>query len=605
MRVFRSRQPLGVEDPPAFSRSVTNMSTADSVRLIPLGGLGEVGMNCLVVEQGERLLIVDCGTTFPGDDYGIDVVHPDFRWLRENWGRVDGVFLTHGHEDHIGGLPHLFANGELPIWGPPHALKLVRRRFTDLGLDLRESMLHTVLPGQIVRAGEFEVEPIRVAHSIIEATALCINTAAGRIIHSGDFKFDPEPSDGEPTNEARLRELGDAGVELLLSDSTNVESKGSAGSEAEVAAALDEIIARAPRRVFVSLFASNIQRLISLGRIAQRRGRRLCLLGRSLQLHVEVARELGHLDWPHNLVLPVERARTYPKDELLLLATGTQGEPAAATARLAFGSHRSIDIDPGDTMVFSSRVIPGCERAVGEVMAALWRRGAVVESGKTSRVHTSGHANRDEQRHMLELVRPRCFIPVHGTRHHLQRHAELAQLAGVRSTLVIENGQTAVLAPGHLRLGETVHSGRTHVGYGGTVVPDDVLERRHDLGRSGVLSVGLVQDPSGKLCNAPRLQSVGLPDLERNAALAELAEQLQRDWQVLQRDSERPIPASATSRVPQSGPRLLPAAPRFVSVQSAALEQQIERYVQRWADEHFGLRPLVLVHVLDNAQARG
>jgi ribonuclease J len=586
------------------------MSTAEPVRLFPLGGLGEVGMNCLVLEQQGRLLVVDCGTSFPGDDYGIDVVHPDFRWLAQNWSRVDGVFLTHGHEDHIGGLPHLFARGTLPIWGPAHALKLVRRRFADWGIELPERDLHVVRPRQRVLAGVFDVEPIRVSHSIVEATALCFTTPAGRIVHSGDFKFDPQPSDGEPTDEERLRELGDAGVELLLSDSTNVDSKGSAGSEADVAAALDEIIARAPRRVFVALFASNIQRLISLGRIAQRRGRKLCLLGRSLSTHIEVARELGHLDWPHNLLLPAERARTYPKDELLLLTTGTQGEPAAAAARLAYGTHRAIDVDPGDTFIFSSRVIPGCERPAGEVMAQLWRRGALVQSSHSAGVHTSGHANRDEQRQMLDLLRPRCFIPVHGTRHHLQRHAELAQLAGVKSTLVIENGQSAVLDAGRLRIGEMVAAGRVHVAYGGTIVPDDILERRHDLGRSGVVSVGLVQDGKGRLCVAPRLQAVGLPDMERSSALAELSDHLQRDWQVLQRDSERPASSVSSQRAPQSGQfreqpqRFLPAQPRFVTLQSAALEQQVERYVQRWADEHFGLRPLVLVHVLDNTALR-
>jgi ribonuclease J len=580
------------------------MSIAETVRLIPLGGLGEVGMNCLVLEQNDRLLIVDCGTNFPGDDYGIDVVHPDFRWLLDNWSRVDGVFLTHGHEDHIGGLPHLLARGPLPIWGPPHALRLVRRRFADLGLELLESNLHVVLPGQRVMAGVFDVEPIRVSHSIVEATALCFTTPAGRIVHSGDFKFDPKPSDGEPTDETRLRELGDLGVELLLSDSTNVDSRGTAGSEADVAAALDAIVAKAPKRVFVALFASNIQRLISVGRIAQKRGRRLCLLGRSLATHVEVARELGYLDWPHNLILSPERARTYPKDELLLLATGTQGEPAAAMARLAYGTHRSIDVDQGDTVVFSSRIIPGCERPVTDVMAHLWRRGAIVESNYTAPVHTSGHANRDEQRHLLELVRPKHFIPVHGTRHHLQRHAELARDTGVKSPLVIENGQTAVLEEGFLRLGAPVQSGRVHVGYGGTVVPDDVLERRHDLGRSGVVSVGLVQDGLGRLCNKPCLQSVGLPDLERAVALSELSERLQRDWQILQRDSERPAAQQSQAvRTPLPGPRFVPSAPRFVSLQSAALQQQVERYVQRWADEQFGLRPLVLVHILDSRSA--
>jgi ribonuclease J len=489
------------------------------------------------------------------------------------------------------------ARGPLPLWGPRHALELARRRLAEAAPEIDSSAWQEVRPGQQVAAGSFKVEPIRVSHSIVEATALCIESEAGRVVHSGDFKFDPAPPDGEPTNEARLAELGDAGVELLLSDSTNVDTEGSSGSEADVARALDELVRDAKRRVFVALFASNVQRLISIGQIARKRGRRICLLGRSLATHVEVARTLGYLDWPESMLLPPERARTYPKDEILILATGTQGEPAAAMSRLAQGSHRTIDVDPGDTVIFSSRVIPGCDRPVAELVGQLWRRGALVETHRTSKVHTSGHANRDDQRHLIKLLRPKNFIPVHGTRHHLQRHAELALSAGAGSALVIENGQTAVLDRGQLRRGADVPAGYVNVACGGTVLDGECLARRRDLGRCGVLSVGLLRDRRGELCGPPRLQALGLASLERPLALRELEDLLVQNWHVLQRDSERP-PQSAASR--PSSQRFNGLAPRFVGVQQQALEIQVERCVQRWADERFGLRPLVLVHLLDN-----
>jgi ribonuclease J len=283
------------------------MSSADSLRMIPLGGLGEVGMNCMALEHDGQLLVIDCGTSFPSEDHGVDVVHPDLSWLFRNWARVVGVFLTHGHEDHIGALPYLLKGRTAPIYGPRHALKLVQRRFTEHGLDI-SGELHVVECGTRTALGPFVVEPIRVSHSIVEATALAISCAAGTVVHSGDFKFDERPSDGEPTDETRLLELGEAGVDLLLSDSTNVDSSGVSASEADVADSLDAIVRDAPKRVFVALFASNVQRLISLGNIAQRRGRRICLLGRSLSVHGEVASELGHLRWPPELLLPPDRA---------------------------------------------------------------------------------------------------------------------------------------------------------------------------------------------------------------------------------------------------------------------------------------------------------
>ncbi len=581
------------------------MSSADTLRVIPLGGLGEVGMNCMALEHDGQLLVIDCGTSFPGEDHGVDVLHADLSWLTDNWSRVCGVFLTHGHEDHIGALPFLLKGRPLQVFGPRHALRLVQRRFSEQGTDI-STYLRPVKCGERIAVGPFEVEPIRVSHSIVEATALAISCAAGRVVHSGDFKFDERPSDGEPTDEQRLLELGVAGVDLLLSDSTNVDSVGTSASEADVADALDSIVKDAPRRVFVALFASNVQRLISLGRIAQRRGRRLCLLGRSLALHVEVATELGYLDWPHDLILPPERAKTYPKDQLLVLATGTQAEPGAAMSRLARGDHRFVDVEADDTVVFSSRIIPGCDRQVVDMMCALMRRGARVESRWTSLVHASGHAHRGEQRRLIELLTPRCFVPVHGTLHHLSRHAALARQCGVPEVLAVENGQTVVLENGTLRRGQDVPVGRIHVAIGGHEMPPEALDRRRDLARCGVLSVAVVCDHKGRLACPPTIQALGLPRLERREALAQLADYLTQNWGSLRSSSSAPPTRNGSSpdgdlSSPRSGrgyrDRTSALGLRFVSVQTEALPVLVERSVQRWVDAGFGLRPLVAVHI--------
>ncbi len=583
------------------------MGQPAQLRVIPLGGLGEVGMNCMALEVEHELLIIDCGTNFPGDDYGVDVVHPDFAWLHANWERVRGIFLTHGHEDHIGGLPYLLRERSVPLYGPAHALQLVARRFAEHGLEEQPSDFREANTRRVYRLGPFEVEPIRVSHSIVEATALSITTEAGRVVHSGDFKFDDNPSDGQPTDVERLRLLGDEGVDLLLSDSTNVDAPGTSGSEGDVAEALDEVIKSASRRVFVALFASNVHRLISLGQIAQRRGRRLCLLGRSLVSHVEVARKLGYLDWPPELLLPAERVRSYPKDEVLVLATGTQAEPAAAMARLARGEHRFAEVEQGDTVVFSSRIIPGCDRAVVDMMGQLMRRGAVVHSRWTDPVHASGHAHRDEQARMIELLRPRCFVPVHGTLHHLRRHAELATSLGVPHVTVIENGQSVILSEAGLRSGADVPSGLVHVGLGGKEMPVEVIERRRDLGRSGVVSVGILCARGGKLCHAPRLQAMGLPFLDDEAIVGELIDELVAAWRTLHQAAAAPGRVrhnggngrTTSSAGPRASDRAWAYGARFVSVQSGALELQVERYVQRWADARYGLRPIVAVHILE------
>src|SRR3954463_3316797 len=317
------RPPTG---PPSVHVSSSLTTTAGRIRIVPLGGLGEIGMNCFALEQADGIVIVDCGAAFADDDVGIDVWHPDFTWLLEQRERIHGLFLTHGHEDHVGALPYLLSELDLPVWGPPHALEIAKRRlaehqFSSAELDLREARA-----GQEYQVGPFAIEPVRVAHSIVEASALHFRTAAGNVLHTGDFNFDPDPPDGEPTNEARLTELGDQGISLLLSDSTNIDVPVRSGSERGVGHALEELVQAAPARVVIAMFASNIQRLILLGEIAQRSGRKLCLLGRSLETQAAIARQIGRLSWPSDLVVASDQASSVPRERLLVLAGGTQAE---------------------------------------------------------------------------------------------------------------------------------------------------------------------------------------------------------------------------------------------------------------------------------------
>ncbi len=504
----------------------TVSSTGESsraIRLVPLGGLGEIGMNCLAIEQDERILVVDCGAAFPHVDLGVDLLHPDFQWLLDRADDVAGLVVTHGHEDHVGGVPFLLRELDVPVLGPPHALAVVRRRLEEYAIDLDDVELSPTRVGETRQIGPFRVEPIRVSHSVVEATALAIETAAGVVVHTGDFNLDLDPPDGGATDEARLGELGDAGVALLLSDSTNVDLAARPGSERGVGRRLEQLVTAAEQRVIVVMFASNVQRLRMVGEIAQRTGRKLCLLGRSLVQQAEIATAAGHLSWPSDLRVSPEQAADVPRPELLVLAGGSQAEPASAVARLARGAHPHLAVERGDTVVFSSRVIPGHELAVHELVCDLLRLGARVHDRHTDPdVHTSGHAGRSEQRRMIELVRPRCFVPIHGTLHHLLRHAELARECGVREVAVVEDGTVLRLdANGLAREGSVPH-GEVYVAIGGEVLDAATLARREELARGGVAVVALAVDAGRRVLAGPVLLAPGVPgidpDVERAVA---------------------------------------------------------------------------------------
>ncbi len=472
-------------------------------------------MNCFALEQEDGILVVDCGTSFPQNDIGIDVLHPDFSWLREQQARIVGLFLTHAHEDHIGAVPYLLRELELPIWGPPHALALVKHRLLEHGVEPDEVELHEAVAGSNYSVGPFEVEPVRVSHSIVEASALSIGTRHGIVFHTGDFNLDPDPPDGEPTDVQRLRAIGERGVHLLLSDSTNIDVEERAGSEREVGEALHAVVRAAPQRVVIAMFASNVQRLLLLGQIARATERTICLLGRSLNTHVEVARRIGRLDWPSDLTIAPEQLASQRRDRVLVLAGGTQGEAGSAMRRLASGAHQHLRLEVDDTVIHSARVIPGNERTTHDMFCDLLRQGVRLHTRRSDPgVHTSGHAGRSEQAQMIRWLRPRAFVPVHGTLHHLRAHEGLAKSLGVRETLVVENGTPVELTEASMRRGAPVQHGKVSIAYGGEMLDAETARKRMELGRFGVVTVSFVLGPGGQCVEGPRVASRGVPAVD-------------------------------------------------------------------------------------------
>lgn len=502
-------------------------------RLLPLGGLGEIGMNCMAIEIGTTgtgpIVIVDCGVAFPTSPHGIELIHPDFSWLEQHRDRVAALLVTHGHEDHIGAIPYLLRRFSVPIHAPPYALGLIRERMKEhldnKYLDRAPDMFATTprVPFTIHHGAHYvEIEPIRVTHSIADATALAIRSDAGLMVHTGDFKIDPDPTDGEQFDKERLRALGDEGVSLLLSDSTNVDSPGTGRSERSVAEGLERVIAGASGRVVVSLFASNVHRLRALAGVARKFGRKIVLLGRSVGTHVRIAGQTGYLSITPDQLVTIDEAALVPRENLLVIATGSQAEPRAALSRLALDDHPKLRLDPGDRVILSSRAIPGNEVEVMRMVSDLHRRGCEVFLKQSEPdIHASGHAHRDEQREMIDLVRPEAFIPVHGTRHHMERHAALAREVGVHQVLVIENGEIADVDADGPRKAGVARVGKIAV-QSNEELPDVVLRDRRMLGELGIAVTSVSVDERGRPLADPLVVTRGvLEELTRPEALAE------------------------------------------------------------------------------------
>jgi ribonuclease J len=484
-----------------------------ALHVIPLGGLGEIGLNMMAYQHGDDIIIADCGLMFPEPEMlGIDYVIPDITWLRERSDSVRAICLTHGHEDHIGALPFVLQELNVPVYGTALTLGFVNEKLKEYKLDGVVELV-TVKPRDTVELGCFRVEFLRVAHSVVDGCALAITTPEGVVIHTGDFKIDQTPVDGQLTDLARLSSYGDRGVLALLSDSTNVEREGYTISEKYVGEAFADIFPKCKGRIIVAAFSSNIHRVQQVADVAIACGRKILLNGRSMIANVRIARQLGYLNIPDDMLLDLRELAYLPPEQVCMVTTGSQGEPMSALTRIALDDHKQIKLERGDTVILSSRFIPGNERTISELINHLYRRGAEVFHEKVSEVHVSGHASQEELKLMMNVVRPRFFIPVHGEYRHLVKHIQLAQKVGIpeERCILAVNGDVVAFYADTAAIIEKVESGRVFVdGKGVGDVGNVVLKDRKHLSEDGMVVVIIgINQSSGALIHGPDIVSRG------------------------------------------------------------------------------------------------
>jgi ribonuclease J len=522
--------------------------TGEALRISPLGGVGEVGKNSTLVELGEDMIIVDAGVKFPETElHGVDLVVCDYTYVAERLDRLLGIVFTHGHEDHIGGLPYLIMqidpHDPIPIYGTPLTLGLISVKLREHGMLGRVIQI-AIREGQRARLGPFDVEPVAVNHSIPDAVGLVIRTPAGVLFHTGDFKFDPTPVHGRTTDNERLRQLGDEGVLVLLSDCVRVEQPGWTASEAGVREALEQLIGAAPGRVLVTTFASNIGRLCEVVRSAHKLGRKTGVVGRSMEENLRVARELGFLQIPDGSLVELRELNDVPPEKIVLLSTGSQGEPTSVMSRIARGDHPLVKIQANDTVIFSASPVPGNEESVARSIDNLFRRGArVIYQTIDPRVHVSGHASREELRHLLDLVRPRYLIPLHGEHRMLWLLRELAVESGIprQNVFLTEIGDVVAFSAEGAQREEAIQSGSVLVD-GLTIgeVTNVVLRDRRRLAADGVLFVSVTLDrETGELLSGPDFVSRGFLQVDSDESDGLFEEARERVTKALEGDTAR------------------------------------------------------------------
>ncbi len=490
------------------------MTSEPVLRLMPLGGLGEVGMNCMLVECGRDAVVIDCGLMFPEEDVGVDVVHPLLDQLVESRDRIRAVVLTHGHEDHIGSVPYLLRYLNVPIYGSDFTLRLVRDKLAEFDLPWVPACVSTTGGGPF-DLGSITLETIGVNHSIPQANSVLLRTPQGSVLHTSDFKIGA-PGDPDAFDRRAFERAGDQGVRLLLADSTNIEKPGRAGYEAGVADAVRRIVSDAPAGVFLSLFPSNVRRLGVLLDIARDCGRKVIFVGRSVERYSASGAAMGLVDLEDGTVVPQFESRRLQAREVMYIVAGTQGEARSAMTRIAKGEHSLVRVREGDGVVFSSRHIPGNEMRIGEVIDNLARCGARIHHiDNDPAVHVSGHAHREDLEEMLRLVRPRSFMPVHGNYHYLAQHAELARRAGVEDIIIAENGDVVELGASGLKKTGRFPAGKVHVD-GGMSLSERVLGERRQLADSGIVTaLVLVDESSGRRLDEPQIVYRGVFDATR------------------------------------------------------------------------------------------
>ncbi|MEE1427907.1 MAG: ribonuclease J [Acutalibacteraceae bacterium] len=496
-----------------------------------LGGLNEVGKNMTLFEYGEDMFLVDCGLAFPDQDMlGVDLVLPDFTYVERNADRIRGIVITHGHEDHIGGLPYLLKVLNVPVYGTKLTVGLIQGKLREHGL-LNSASLNVIKPGDVITLGGFTVEAIHVNHSIPDALGLAIRCEGGTIVHTGDFKIDTTPIDGGMMDLGRLAEIGQEGVLCLMSDSTNAERPGFTESERKVGESFETLFRKAGNnRIIVATFSSNIHRVQQIMNVAASLGRKVALVGRSLENVVSISAELGYLNIPEGIVIDINMINRYPADKLVIITTGSQGEPMSALTRMAFSDHRKVEIHPNDYVIISATPIPGNEKTVSRVVNELMKLGADVVYEKMYEVHVSGHACQEELKMIMGIVKPKYFIPVHGELKHLRKHAGLALSMGIpkENILIADNGRVAEISKKALRCTSTVPAGRVFVdGYGVGDVGSVVLRDRKHLAQDGLVIVAVCIDrESGMIVSGPDVVTRGFVYVKESEELINAAREV-------------------------------------------------------------------------------
>lgn len=504
----------------------------EKIKIIPLGGILEIGKNLTVFESENDIVIVDCGLGFPEDEMlGVDLVIPDMTYLERNKEKIRGLVITHGHEDHIGGIPYLLKQINVPIYATKLTVGLIQNKLEEHNL-LRSTKIKTVVPGQTITLGKMRVEFIRITHSIPDACSLAIYTPAGIIVHTGDFKIDYTPIDGEIMDLGRLAELGNKGVLALMSDSTNAERRGYTMSESSVGDVLDKLFINCTKRIVVATFSSNVHRVQQIVNSAVKYKRKVAICGRSMVNMIETARKLGYIKVPDNVFIDIDNIKSYPDDGLVIITTGSQGEPMSALTRMAEGEHRKVQITPNDLIIISANPIPGNEKYISKVIDELMTIGAEVIYNALEDIHVSGHACQEEQKLMLSLVKPKYFIPVHGEYRQLIAHSETAKKLGMKpeNIFITGNGRVLELNENEAKFSGTVTSGIVLVdGLGIGDVGNIVLKDRQKLSQDGLITVVITMDSrSGKIVAGPDVISRGFVYVRESENLMEDIKKLLR-----------------------------------------------------------------------------
>lgn len=489
------------------------MSRKNKLRIIPLGGLGEVGKNMMAYEYGNDIIVVDAGIMFPKNDMlGVDYIIPDYEYLKKRADHVLGLFITHGHEDHIGAVQHFTEDIPVPVYATPLTRGLIEAKLHRNGAQHKVQM-KTIQAGGTTKIGPFTIEYFHVSHSIPDAVGLAITTPAGLVIHMSDFKFDHTPVDGWPTDFAKLSEFSTRGVDLLLSDSTNAERPGWTPSEAIIGPAFDKVFGEAKGRVIVATFASLISRVQQVADAAAKHGRKMALAGPSMVDNVKIARKMKYLDIPDEVIVPIEQALNMQDHKVVIMCTGSQGEPSSIVGRLSAGTNRQFDLKPNDTIVLSSHPIPGNEETISKTINRLLRRGVKVVDDSIAPIHVSGHAAQEEQKLLINMVRPKHFMPIHGELRMLMRHAELAQKLGMdpETTIVAENGQVVELVGKKVLRGERIPGDYVFVtGESIGDIDHDVMRERSQLARNGIMLIDIsIDKKTGRLLHEPEIITRG------------------------------------------------------------------------------------------------